>query len=71
MANNIFVYWSDDLGAGHLTIIVGTGGRAFIKKYCPQGRVFDKFFKCPGFARGFARGMLAAGIDSQLNKNRK
>ena len=26
-----------DWGAGHLTIIVGTGGGAFVDKNCPQG----------------------------------
>ena len=55
-----------DLGATHLTVIVGTGGGAFINKNCLQGRAFDHFFKCPGFARGFAWGMLAAGIDSHI-----
>ena len=27
-----------DWGAGHLTIIVGTGGGAFADKNCPQAR---------------------------------
>ena len=25
MATDVFAYWSDELGAGHLIIIVGTG----------------------------------------------
>ena len=53
--------------AGHLTIIVGTGGVAFGNKNCPQGRAFDHFFKCQGLARGLPGGMLAAGIDSHIN----
>ena len=44
-----------DLGARHLTIIVGTGDGAFANKNCPQAWVFDHFFKCLGFARGFAQ----------------
>ena len=57
MATNNFVYWLDGLGAGHLTIIVGTGGAggggAFANKNCPQGRAFEQFFQMPG---GFSRG---------------
>ena len=45
-----------DWGAGHLTIIVGTGGGAFANKNCPQGRAFEQFFQMPGVCRGFARG---------------
>ena len=52
-----------DWGAGHLTIIVGTGGGPFANKKCPQGRAFELFFKCPG-------GMLAAGIDLHITKTR-
>ena len=52
-----------DWGAGHMTIIVGTGGGAFANKSCPQGRAFEQFFKCPGVCPG---GMLAAGIDSHI-----
>ena len=41
-----------DWGAGHLTIIVETGGGVFTNKNCPQGRVFHHFFQmlgvCPG-----------------------
>ena len=44
MANAIFVYWSNGLGAGRLTIIVGTRGGAFANKNCPQGQAFDIFF---------------------------
>ena len=35
-----------DWGAGHLTIIVGTGGGAFANKN------LNNFFKCPGYTRG-------------------
>ena len=41
MATNVFVYRSDALGAGHLTIEVGMGGRAFANENCPQGRAFN------------------------------
>ena len=57
MANVIFVYWSNGLGAGHLTIIVGTRGGAFANKNCPQGQAFDFFFSsAQGLPRGDARG---------------
>ena len=52
-----------DWGAGHLTIIEGTGSGAFANKNCPQGRAFDQFFQMPGVA---GREMLAAGIDSHI-----
>ena len=45
-----------DWRTGHLTTTEGTGVRAFANKNCPQGRAFENFFKCPGYARGFARG---------------
>ena len=48
-----------DWGAGHLAIIVGMGSRAFA----------NNFFKCPRYARGFARGgegVLVSGIDSHI-----
>ena len=45
-----------DWRAGHLTTTEGTRGRAFANKNCPRGRAFEIFFKCPGYARGFARG---------------
>ena len=53
-----------DWGAGHLTIIVGTGGGAFANKNCPQGRAFEQFFQMPGVCPG--EGMFAAGIDSHI-----
>ena len=57
MANKIFVYWSDGLGAGHLAFIAGTGGGAFANKNCPYSAGhLTKFFKCPGFVQVFARG---------------
>ena len=60
MTTSTFVYWSNRLGAGHLTIIVGTGGGAFANKNCPLGRAFDQFFQmpgvCPGGCPGDARG---------------
>ena len=52
MATNIFVYWSDGLGAGYLTVIVSTGAGAF-----------DQFFLMPGICPGE---MLAARIDSHI-----
>ena len=68
MANNIFVYWSDGLGAGHLTIIVGTGGGVFANKNCPEGRAIGNFFQVPGVCPGVCReGMLAAGIDLHIS----
>ena len=54
-----------DWGAGHLTIIVGSGGGAFANKNSPQGRAFEQFSQMPGVCPG--RGMLAAGIDLHLN----
>ena len=47
--------------AGHLTIIVWTGGGAFAYKNCQQGQAFDQFFQMPG-----GGGMLADGIDSHI-----
>ena len=41
-----------DWGAGHLTIIVGTGGGAFANKNCPQDRAFEHFFQMPGVCLG-------------------
>ena len=32
MANDIFVYWSDGLGPGHLTIIIGTGANKIARR---------------------------------------
>ena len=43
-----------DWGAGHLTIIVGTGSGTFADKNCPPDQAFFNFFS--GFARGDARG---------------
>ena len=43
-----------DWGAGHLTIIVGTGDGAFANERCPHPG-----FACPGV-------MLAAEIDSRM-----
>ena len=56
MATNVFVYWSDGLGAGHLTVIVGTGAGHLPTKIVRMAGHLTKFFKCPGFAREFARG---------------
>ena len=56
-----------DWGAGHLTILVGTGGGVFSNKNCPQGRTFDHLFQLPGVWPGVCiRGKLAAGIDSHF-----
>ena len=41
-----------DWGAGHLTIIVGTGAVALADKNCPQGWAFEFFFKCRGMPGG-------------------
>ena len=56
MATNVFVYWSDGLGAGHLTVIVGTGAGYLPTKIARMAGHLTKFFECPGFAREFARG---------------
>ena len=57
MAINIFVYIGRiGLGAGHLTIIVGMGDRAFANKNCPQGQAFNQFFQMPEVAWEDARG---------------
>ena len=55
-----------DWGAGHLTIIVGTGSGAFANKYCPQGRAFEQCFQIPGLT-----GVSAAGIDSHIISAKK
>ena len=52
-----------DWRAGHLTTTEGTGVAAFANKNFPQGRAFEKFFKCPGYARGE---VLATGIDLHI-----
>ena len=53
-----------DGGTGHLTIIEGTGDRAFANKKYPQGRAFHHFFQIPGVCPG---GMLTAGIDPHIS----
>ena len=45
-----------DWGAGHLTVIVGTGAGHLPTKIARMAGHLTKFFKCPGFAREFARG---------------
>ena len=52
-----------DRGAGHLAIIVGTGGGAFANENCRLGQAFDHFINCPGICLG---GMLAPGIESHI-----
>ena len=70
MATNIFKYWSDGLGARHLTTVVRTEGRAFANKSCLQGQVFDQLFSnaqgLPGGLLGEKGGILASGIDSYI-----
>ena len=52
-----------DWGAGHLTVIVGTGGVGHLPiKIARRAGHLANFFKCPGFARG----MLATEIDSHI-----
>ena len=68
MATNIFVYWSDGLGSRAFDRHSRKRGGAFANENCPHGRALDHFFKCLGFARRFARGMLAAGIDSHITR---
>ena len=54
-----------DWGAGHLTIIVGTGGAGHLPtKIARRAGHLNNFFKCPGV---FPGGMLAAGIDSHIS----
>ena len=53
-----------DCGAGHLTIIEGTGGAGHLPtKIARRAGHLTNFFKCP---RGLPGGMLAAGIDSHI-----
>ena len=47
-----------DLGARHLTIMVGMGDGAFANKNCLQGREFDQFFQLPGGLLGGGGGCL-------------
>ena len=60
METNIFEFWSDSLGGGGggraFDYQSRNGGGAFANKNCPPDRVLHHFFKCPGFARGDARG---------------
>ena len=45
------------------------GGRGIYRQKLPAGPCMTNFFKCPGFARGFAwgeGGMLAAEIDAHI-----
>ena len=56
-----------DWRAGHLTTTEGKEIGAFANKNCPQGRAFEKIFKCPGMPGGLPGEMLAVGIDSHIN----
>ena len=58
MATNIFVYWSDGLGGGHLTIIVGTGAGAFAmqQKLPAEPGICPIFSNAWGLPGGDARG---------------
>ena len=56
-----------------MTIIVGTRGREFANKNCPQGQAFGQFFQVPwaclggwGMGGGGGGGMLVAGIDTHI-----
>ena len=53
-----------DWGAGHLSIIVGTGGRAFANKNCPQGRALEQFFQMPGVCPGVCPGGGCSRLES-------
>ena len=56
-----------DWRAGHLTTTEGTGSGHLPTKIARRAGHLNNFFKCPGYARRFARGgMLAAGIDSHI-----
>ena len=57
-----------DLGAGHLTIIVGTGSGAFCRQKLPAGPGIWQNFSSPrGLPGGLpGGGMLAAGIHSYI-----
>ena len=48
-----------DWGAGHFTVIVGTGD--VVNENCLLSQALDNFFSN---AQGLPGGMLAAGIDS-------
>ena len=65
MAINIFVYIGRiGLGAGHLTIKVGMGDRAFANKIARRARHLTNFFKCPRLPGR----IIAAGIDSRIKQ---
>ena len=69
MATNNFVYCSDGLGSrafDHHSRKGGWGGHMPTKILCRTGHL-NTAFRCPGYSRGFAWGvMLAAGIDSHI-----
>ena len=67
MATDNFVYLSDRLGGRAFDYHSRNGGQGICQQKLPAEP--NTFFKCPGYARGFARGgMLAAGIDSHINR---
>ena len=41
------------------------------RKIARRAGYLNNFFKCPGYARGFTGGMLAAGIDSDIRVREK
>ena len=46
---------SDGLGAGHLTVKVGTGDQGICQqKLLEEPGIWPIFLKCPGFAQGLA-----------------
>ena len=60
---------SDGLGAGHLTVKVGTGDQGICQqKLLEEPGIWPIFLKMPGVCPWVLprRGMLAAGIDSHI-----
>ena len=49
----LYIDWMD-WKTGHLTTAEGTGAGLLLTKL-PAGWAFEFFFKCPGYARGFAQ----------------
>ena len=55
-----------DWRAGHLATTKGTGAGHLPTKIARRAGHLTIFFKCPVYARGFARRMLAAGTDLHI-----
>ena len=61
-----------DWGSEHLTTILGIGVGHLPTKIAGRARHLNSFFKCLGYAQGFAPGeMLVTGIDSHISTKHK